>query len=119
MPISPTIESGPSTPETRPTPTGCGTSVLIALFGPGPLAEFFAGHRIDAATQLNSAGSADLCEPRLAGLYLDRDGDVWQRSEAGWRLRRQRGAAVEDPSLWEWMDGHVRDYAPFVLITME
>ncbi|WP_157556911.1 hypothetical protein [Nocardia acidivorans] len=52
-------------------------------------------------------------EPNTVGLYWDRDGDIWQREEAGWRLILQSGVAVDPISLWEWEDGHVQDYAPF------
>lgn len=32
---------------------------------------------------------------------------------AGWRLILQSGVAVDPISVWEWDNGHVRDYAPF------
>ncbi|MEU8895854.1 hypothetical protein [Nocardia sp. NPDC048505] len=102
MPTPPTLESGPKTSVAHATTTACGASILVALLGP-----------------VAPGDTAFGCEPRLPGLYLDRDGDIWHRSDAGWRLCRQRGAAVEDASIWEWLDGHVRDYAPFVLITTE
>ncbi|MFF0492382.1 hypothetical protein ACFYTQ_25430 [Nocardia sp. NPDC004068] len=53
-------------------------------------------------------------EPTRPGLYRDRDGDIWQKSPEGWRLCLQRGVAVDTMTTWEWNDGHVRDYAPFV-----
>ncbi|GAB0101777.1 hypothetical protein JMUB6875_07420 [Nocardia sp. JMUB6875] len=56
---------------------------------------------------------SDTAEPRIIGLYWDRDGDVWQREDGGWRLILQSGVAVDPISLWEWDNGHVRDYAPF------
>ncbi|MBF6172745.1 hypothetical protein [Nocardia blacklockiae] len=60
--------------------------------------------------------SAPAVEPDLPGLYLDRDGDIWSREALGWRLLLQRGIAVDPASLWDWTDGHVRDYAPFTQI---
>ncbi|MFI1917483.1 hypothetical protein [Nocardia sp. NPDC020380] len=52
-------------------------------------------------------------EPERAGYYVDRDGDIWEKQEDGWRLVLQRGVEVDPMSLWDWTDGHVRDYAPF------
>lgn len=57
------------------------------------------------------------CEPRVTGLYWDRDGDIWERDAAGWRLVLQSGVAVDPMSLWEWETGHVCDYAPFTPLT--
>ncbi|MVU82828.1 hypothetical protein GPX89_37040 [Nocardia sp. ET3-3] len=56
---------------------------------------------------------SDIVEPNIIGLYWDRDGDIWQREDAGWRLILQSGVAVDPISLWEWDNGCVRDYAPF------
>lgn len=61
----------------------------------------------------NAMSRIDTAEPHTMGLYWDRDGDVWQREDAGWRLILQSGVAVDPISLWEWDNGHVRDYAPF------
>ncbi|MRH86997.1 hypothetical protein GFY24_05870 [Nocardia sp. SYP-A9097] len=61
----------------------------------------------------NTMGRSITVEPNTVGLYWDRDGDIWQREEAGWRLILQSGVAVDPISLWEWEDGHVQDYAPF------
>ncbi len=63
----------------------------------------------------DSGGSA---EPSAAGYYLDRDGDVWEKEAQGWRLILQRGVAVDPVSLWDWVEGHVRDYAPFMPVAM-
>ncbi|WP_067828047.1 hypothetical protein [Nocardia inohanensis] len=52
-------------------------------------------------------------EPDHVGFYVDRDGDIWEKQPHGWRLVLQRGVAVDPLSLWDWTDGHVRDYAPF------
>ncbi|MBL1078158.1 hypothetical protein JK358_27500 [Nocardia sp. 2] len=52
-------------------------------------------------------------EPEGDGYYVDRDGDIWEKQEAGWRLLLQRGVAVDPESLWNWTEGHVCDYAPF------
>jgi|GEM_PF-4258995 hypothetical protein len=57
-------------------------------------------------------------EPHAAGYYLDRDGDIWEKEEQGWRLILQRGVAVDPVSLWDWVEGHVRDYAPFMPVAM-
>ncbi|WP_216910351.1 hypothetical protein [Nocardia noduli] len=62
--------------------------------------------------QADIAGEAG--EPARTGLYRDCDGDIWQKTTVGWRLCLQRGVAVDSTSVWEWMDGHVRDYGPFV-----
>ncbi len=56
-------------------------------------------------------------EPRIVGLYWDRDGDIWQREDAGWRLILQSGVSVDPISLWDWENGHVRDYAPFTPVS--
>ncbi|MEU6585454.1 hypothetical protein [Nocardia sp. NPDC046763] len=56
---------------------------------------------------------SDTVEPSTIGLYWDRDGDIWQREDAGWRLILQSGIAVDPISLWDWDKGHVCDYAPF------
>lgn len=53
-------------------------------------------------------------EPRDAGMYVDRDGDIWEKRLEGWRLVLQSGVAVDPVSLWDWIEGHVRDYAPFL-----
>lgn len=63
----------------------------------------------------NDSGSA---EPSAAGYYLDRDGDVWEKEAQGWRLILQRGVAVDPVSVWDWVEGHVRDYAPFMPVVM-
>lgn len=52
-------------------------------------------------------------EPAADGFYVDRDGDIWEKRDSGWRLILQRGVAVDPKSLWDWTEGHVRDYAPF------
>ncbi|WP_458691268.1 hypothetical protein [Nocardia tengchongensis] len=56
-------------------------------------------------------------EPHIIGLYWDRDGDIWQREDGGWRLILQSGVAVDPVSLWAWENGPVSDYAPFVPLT--
>ncbi|WP_067567052.1 hypothetical protein [Nocardia acidivorans] len=66
-------------------------------------------HRVMAAD-----GVVNPWEPAAYGLYEDRDGDIWEKEECGWRLRLQDGVAVEPETVWGWVDGHVRDYAPFV-----
>ncbi|MBB5917771.1 hypothetical protein BJY24_006683 [Nocardia transvalensis] len=57
---------------------------------------------------------AEMPEPADPGWYRDRDGDIWQKTESGWRLFLQRGVAADSTSTWDWADGHVRDYGPFV-----
>ncbi len=57
-------------------------------------------------------------EPNAQGYYLDRDGDVWEKESQGWRLILQRGVAVDPVSLWDWNEGCVRDYAPFMPVVM-
>ncbi|MFF2557653.1 hypothetical protein ACFVUS_42110 [Nocardia sp. NPDC058058] len=52
-------------------------------------------------------------EPAADGFYVDRDGDIWEKQDHSWRLILQRGVAVDPMSLWDWTEGHVRDYAPF------
>ncbi|RDI51876.1 hypothetical protein [Nocardia mexicana] len=56
-------------------------------------------------------------EPEARGFYLDRDGDIWEKEESGWRLILQRGVAVDPVSVWDWTEGHVRDYGPFLSVT--
>ncbi|MGW4248529.1 hypothetical protein [Nocardia sp. NPDC004722] len=56
-------------------------------------------------------------EPENSGMYVDRDGDIWEKDEGGWRLMLQRGVAVDPNSLWDWTEGHVRDYAPFMPVS--
>ncbi|MGV9665824.1 hypothetical protein ACWDUL_12800 [Nocardia niigatensis] len=53
-------------------------------------------------------------EPAAFGLYVDRDGDLWEKEPRGWRLRLQDGVAVEPDTLWDWTEGCVRDFAPFI-----
>ncbi|MEV6101149.1 hypothetical protein [Nocardia sp. NPDC051981] len=53
-------------------------------------------------------------EPESTGMYVDRDGDIWEKRDDGWRLILQRGVSVDPKSLWDWTEGHVRDYAPFM-----
>lgn len=53
-------------------------------------------------------------EPAADGFYVDRDGDIWEKQDDGWRLILQRGVSVDPKSLWDWTEGHVRDYAPFM-----
>lgn len=53
-------------------------------------------------------------EPSAFGLYKDRDGDLWEKVPGGWRLRLQNGIPTDPDELWDWTDGCVRDYAPFV-----
>ncbi|MEV6072161.1 hypothetical protein AB0L82_36945 [Nocardia sp. NPDC052001] len=54
-----------------------------------------------------------LSEPSVPGLYRDRDGDIWERTADGWRLRVQQGVQVNDACPWNWIDGHVHEYGPF------
>ncbi|WP_067816168.1 hypothetical protein [Nocardia inohanensis] len=65
----------------------------------------------------NSMSRSDTVEPHTIGLYWDRDGDIWQREDAGWRLILQSGVSVDPISLWDWESGHVRDYAPFTPVS--
>ncbi|WP_460729310.1 hypothetical protein [Nocardia heshunensis] len=65
--------------------------------------------RLDFPRGMGDAG----VEPENSGMYVDRDGDIWEKDEGGWRLMLQRGVAVDPNSLWDWTEGHVRDYAPF------
>ena len=55
-------------------------------------------------------------EPAAPGVYRDRDGDIWVRVPHGWVLCLQGGVAVDIVTVWQWTDGHVRDYAPFALV---
>ncbi|MFG1795671.1 hypothetical protein [Nocardia sp. NPDC049149] len=119
MSIPSTIESGPTIPAVHPWTTTCSASFLVALLGSGPLAAVLTEYRTNCMSHVDSMAAAATPEPRLPGLYRDRDGDIWQKTDAGWRLRRQHGVVVDDASLWEWMDGHVRDYGPFVPLPME
>ncbi|WP_327144081.1 hypothetical protein [Nocardia sp. NBC_01327] len=66
-------------------------------------------HRCDVPNGFGNTG----IEPENAGLYIDRDGDIWEKRDDGWRLLLQGGVAVDPLSLWDWTEGHVRDYAPF------
>ncbi|GAM45883.1 hypothetical protein [Nocardia seriolae] len=69
--------------------------------------------RLDFPRGLGETG----IEPERTGMYVDRDGDIWEKREDGWRLMLQRGVAVDPMSLWDWTDGHVRDYAPFMPVS--
>ncbi|WP_054811211.1 hypothetical protein [Nocardia arizonensis] len=80
------------------------------LLACAPLVESTHGERISNAVAIDG----DVGEPAHTGIYRDRDGDIWHKTSAGWRLCLQRGVAVDSTSVWEWLDGHVRDYAPFV-----
>ncbi|MBH0776951.1 hypothetical protein [Nocardia bovistercoris] len=62
----------------------------------------------------SSEDSTETVEPARPGIYRDRDGDIWHKTSAGWRLCLQHGVDVDSTSVWEWLDGHVRDYAPFI-----
>lgn len=66
--------------------------------------------RLDSPRGMGEAGT----EPQDTGMYVDRDGDIWEKQEDGWRLILQRGVEVDPMSLWDWTEGHVRDYAPFM-----
>lgn len=55
-------------------------------------------------------------EPESTGMYVDRDGDMWEKRDDGWHLMLQRGVAVDPASFWDWTEGHVRDYAPFLQV---
>lgn len=66
----------------------------------------------------NSMSTIEMLEPDTMGLYWDRDGDIWQREAAGWRLILQSGVAVDPISLWDWDKGHVCDYAPFTPVSV-
>ncbi|WP_162958272.1 hypothetical protein [Nocardia yunnanensis] len=66
--------------------------------------------RVDFPKGMGESGD----EPPNSGMYVDRDGDIWEKGEGGWRLILQRGVAVDPRSLWDWTEGHVRDYAPFL-----
>ena len=59
---------------------------------------------------------SDSLEPDAPGLYLDRDGDMWAKEAVGWRLILQHGFVVDPMSLWDWIDGCVRDYGPFTMV---
>ncbi|MFI9504650.1 hypothetical protein [Nocardia sp. NPDC052566] len=84
----------------------------------GPEADIPAAHRrpdpAEAASTCPFTIHPTTDEPQDRGLYRDRDGDIWQKTECGWRLCLQHGVAVDVWSLWEWTSGHVRDYGPFV-----
>ncbi|MEU0540099.1 hypothetical protein [Nocardia sp. NPDC005978] len=67
---------------------------------------------------MNSMSHDEMLEPSAVGLYWDRDGDIWQREDAGWRLILQSGVAVDPISLWDWDNGHVCDYAPFTPVSV-
>ncbi len=79
------------------------------------LLEILAGQRSGDVLVFSESSSS---EPRATGYYLDRDGDIWEKEEQGWRLILQRGVAVDPVSLWDWVEGHVRDYAPFMPVAM-
>ncbi|WP_460724714.1 hypothetical protein [Nocardia heshunensis] len=68
---------------------------------------------LSGSYERNAMSRTDTVEPHTEGLYWDRDGDIWQREDGGWRLILQSGVAVDPISLWEWDNGCVRDYAPF------
>lgn len=70
----------------------------------------------DIATPAQPAPRPGAPEPAAPGVYRDRDGDVWVRAEHGWLLCLQNGVAVDTTTVWQWVDGHVRDYAPFALL---
>ncbi|MVU80980.1 hypothetical protein GPX89_27490 [Nocardia sp. ET3-3] len=102
-------------PSTAPSPDSSAAELLSALLA-------VADRVLALATDLLPAGSftdgealpADTAEPEHTGLYRDRDGDIWQKTERGWHLCLQRGVAVDVRSLWDWESGHVRDYGPFL-----
>ncbi|MTJ61356.1 hypothetical protein GL309_07340, partial [Nocardia seriolae] len=56
--------------------------------------------RLDFPRGLGETG----IEPERTGMYVDRDGDIWEKREDGWRLMLQRGVAVDPMSLWDWTD---------------
>lgn len=58
-------------------------------------------------------------EPAASGAYVDRDGDIWEKSGDGWHLLLQQGVEVDPDSAWDWTEGCVRDYAPFAPVVAE
>ncbi|MEU7138152.1 hypothetical protein ABZ942_01740 [Nocardia sp. NPDC046473] len=119
MPTPSTIETAHTIPATQSRTNACRASILVLLVGSESPSAVFAEYRTNCTSSDDSAPATDTPEPDLLGLYRDRDGDIWQKTDDGWRLRRQHGVAVDDASLWEWMGGHVRDYGPFVPLTAE
>ncbi|MFI1919007.1 hypothetical protein [Nocardia sp. NPDC020380] len=69
-----------------------------------------------ASDRAEPGGIVNAWEPAAFGWYRDRDGDVWEKEERGWRLRLQAGVAVDPDTVWDWIAGHVRDYAPFTAL---
>ncbi|MFE2957080.1 hypothetical protein ACFYUD_26160 [Nocardia tengchongensis] len=82
---------------------------MNVTFGPWVIST---AHGRAVTTQRGTIGNA--WEPTALGLYRDRDGDLWEKEAGGWRLRLQDGVPVDPDALWDWADGCVRDYAPFV-----
>ncbi|MFC9439061.1 hypothetical protein [Nocardia sp. NPDC057030] len=119
MPEPSTSEPTPSIPAIPPRPAACRASILLLLPGAQSPSAVFAEYCTSCTSSGESVATAELTEPDPPGLYRDRDGDIWQKTDSGWRLCRQHGVAVDDASLWEWLDGHVRDYGPFVPLTTE
>ncbi|WP_410870038.1 hypothetical protein [Nocardia sp. A7] len=70
----------------------------------------------DQVTDDRTESAVGAPEPDRPGLYRDCDGDLWLKTGQGWRLCLQRDVTVDPASVWQWIDGHVRDYAPFVPI---
>lgn len=119
MPIPSTIEPAHPIPAPPPRPDVLRASILVLLFGSESPSAIFTEYHTGRTSSGESAATTDLLEPDVPGLYRDRDGDIWQKTDSGWRLCRQRGVAVDDASLWGWRDGHVRDYGPFVPLVAE
>ncbi|MFF2554240.1 hypothetical protein ACFVUS_24790 [Nocardia sp. NPDC058058] len=94
-------------------------AILTGLLGVAERVMELTGYLLTPAADANSAPDlefSEVSEPEALGLYRDRDGDVWQRTGTGWRLCIQQGVAVHDTSRWNWADGHMSEYGPFVPI---
>ncbi|RDI49672.1 hypothetical protein [Nocardia mexicana] len=101
----------------RPASDPAHRTVIAGLLGVAERVMELAGdlliYPVPGAAQRGAEELAAAPEPANPGWYRDRDGDIWQKTDSGWRLCLQRGVAV-DGTIWDWRDGHVRDYGPFV-----
>lgn len=70
----------------------------------------------EGALGTGAPGCAVRAEPNTRGLYVDADGDVWERDECGWRLLLQDGVVVDPVSHWDWTGGHVDEFGPFTFV---
>ncbi|MFB8003324.1 hypothetical protein [Nocardia sp. NPDC056000] len=93
-------------------------AVLTGLLGVAERAMELSGYLLTPADDSSpDLPGSDLSEPILPGLYRDRDGDVWERTAGGWRLRIQQGVELNEASPWHWIDGHVHEYGPFTFMS--